>query len=73
MALDMCLSKPVHPNHIKRGFTVVYIILISAQKHRLWVFVRTASIYVLSRNKKNIGIFICKFTVFSDKIFNIFE
>ena len=35
------------PNHhyiIKLGFTGVYIIfLISAQKHRLWVLVRTAS------------------------------
>ena len=44
-------------------FTRVYIILlISAQKHRLWVLVRTATrvstIYVLSRNlkKKNIRI-----------------
>ena len=49
---------------IKLGFTGVYIIfLVSAQKHRLWVLVRTASarrfkqvptIYVLSRNMKNI-------------------
>ena len=29
---------------VKLGFTGVYIIfLISAQKHRLWVFIRTAS------------------------------
>ena len=36
---------------VKLGFTGVYIIfLISAQKHRLWVLVRTASsIYVLRR------------------------
>ena len=53
---------------VKLGFTGVYIIfLISAQKHRLWVLVRTASerrfyqvltIYVLSRNMKNIRLFI---------------
>ena len=54
--------------HVKLGFTGVYIIfLISAQKHRLWVLIRTASprrfqcvptIYVLSRNMENISIFI---------------
>ena len=33
-----------HFNIVKLGFTEVYIIfLISAQKHRLWVLVRTAS------------------------------
>ena len=47
---------------VKLGFIGVYIIfLISAQKHRLWVLVRTAlmrrfsrvpTIFVLSRNKK---------------------
>ena len=52
---------------VKLGFTGVYIIfVISAQKHRLWVLVRTASarrfkreptIYILSRNMKNIRIF----------------
>ena len=51
-------------------------------KHRLWVRVRTASprrflrvptIYVLSRNMKNIGIFYQKFFIFGGKIFNIFE
>ena len=45
---------------------VIPIFLIFAQKHRLWVLVRTASarrflrvptIYVLSKNKKNIEIF----------------
>ena len=46
-----------HFNIVKLGFTGVDIIfLISAQKHRLWVLVRTASvlsrIYVLSRNMK---------------------
>ena len=55
---------------VKLGFTGVYIIfLISAQKHRLWVLFRTASarrfkrvptIYVLSRNMKNIRIFYLK-------------
>ena len=37
---------PLQPHFyiVKVGFTGVYIIfLISAQKHRLWVFVRTAS------------------------------
>ena len=37
---------PLKPHFymVKLGFTGVYIIfLISAQKHRLWVFVRTAS------------------------------
>ena len=53
---------------VKLGFKGVYIsFLISAKKHRLWVLVRTAStrrfyrvptIYVLSRNTKNIRIFV---------------
>ena len=48
-----------HFHIVKLGFTGVYIIfLISAQKHILWVLVRTATIYVLSRNIKNIRIFI---------------
>ena len=68
---------------VKLGFTGVYIIfLISAQKHRLWVLVRTASmrrfsrvstIYVLSRNMQNIRIFIWKLSFFGGEIFNIFE
>ena len=50
---------PLKPHFyiIKLGFTGVYInFLISSQKHRLWVLVRTAlpKIYVLSRNMKNI-------------------
>ena len=65
-------SDPLKPNFyiVKLGFTGVYIILlISTQKHRLWVLVRTASprrfkrvptIYVLSRNKKNIRFFYLK-------------
>ena len=50
---------PLKPNLyiVELGFTGVYItFLISAQKHRLWILVRTA--YVLSRNMKNIRIFI---------------
>ena len=46
-----------HFNIVKLGFTGVYIIfLIFALKHRLWVLVRIASptIYVFSRNMKNI-------------------
>ena len=44
---------------VKLGFTGVYInFLISAQKHRLWVLVRTPSlIYVLSKNMKTTRIF----------------
>ena len=69
---ETCLYNfdPLKPHFytVKLGFTGVYIIfLISAQKHRLWVLVRTASprrflrvptIYVLSRNMKNIRVFI---------------
>ena len=59
---------------VKLGFSGVYtFFLISAQKHRLWVLVRTASprwfervptVYVLSRNMKNIVFFVRKFSVF---------
>ena len=54
-------TKP-HFYIVKLGLKGVYIFFISAQKHRLWVLVRTASagrfwrvptIYVLSRNIKN--------------------
>ena len=63
---------PLKPHFciVKLGFTGVYIIfLISAQKHRLWVLVRTAfervpTIYVLSRNMKNIEIFYLKIFIF---------
>ena len=67
---------PLKPHFylVKLGFTGVYIILlISAQKHRLWVLVRTASLYVLSRNMKNIRIFYLKIFIFGGKVFNIFE
>ena len=53
--------KPHFYIYSKKGFTGVYIVfLISAQKHRLFVLVRTASI-VLSRGKKNISFISEKF------------
>ena len=75
---------PLKPHFyiVKLGFIGVYIIfLISAQQHRLWVLVRTASvrrfervptIYVLSRNMKNIRIFIWKFSFFWVVKFSIY-
>ena len=67
---------------VKLGFTGVYIIfLISAQKHRLWVLVRTASarrflrvptIYVLSRNMKNISVFLSENFQFLEVKFSIY-
>ena len=40
-----------HFHIVKLGFTRVYIIfLISAQKHRLWIFVRTASVLTSTHN-----------------------
>ena len=43
---------PLKP-HFYMGFTEVYIIfLISAQKHRLWVLVRTASVDPFSEGKR---------------------
>ena len=57
---------PLKPHFyiVKLGFTGVYIIfLISTQKHRFWVLVPT--IYVLSRNMKNIRNFCLKFLRFS--------
>ena len=77
---------PLKPHFyiVKLGFTGVYIIfLISDQKHRLWVLVRTASarrflrvptIYILSRNIKNIRNFLSEnFHYFGGEIFNMFE
>ena len=59
---------PLKPHFyiLKLGFTGVYIIfLISAQKHRLWVLVRTTlPIWVLSSNIENIRIFVKKFSFF---------
>ena len=48
---------------VKLGFTGVYIFF--ALKHRLWVLVRTASINVLSKNKKNIKNFHLKIDIFT--------
>ena len=77
-----CLYKvdPLKPHFyiVKLGFTGVYVIfLISGQKHRLWVLVRTATIYILSRNVKKyqnvyLKIFI-SFFFFGGNIFSIFE
>ena len=56
---------------VKLGLTEgIHYFLIFALKHRLWVRVRTASlvsvstIYVLSKNKKNITIFHLKIIIF---------
>ena len=52
---------PLKPHFyiVKLGFTGVYIIfLISAQKHRLWVLVRTASLMFWAEIWKNIKFFI---------------
>ena len=73
---------PLKPNFyiVKLGFTGVYFIfLISAQKHRLWVLVKTASarrfervpqIYVLSRNMKNIRVFLSEYFQFLEAKFS---
>ena len=66
---------------VKPGFTGVYINFhISAQKHILWVLVKTASPILtsthnlcLSRNMKNIRNFILKLSDLVDENFNIFE
>ena len=67
---------------VKLGFTGVYFIfLISAQKNRLWVLVRNAlprrflqvpTIYVLSRNMKNIRVFLSENCQFLDVKFSIY-
>ena len=71
---------------VKLGFTVVYIIFLisaqKAQKHRLWVLIRTASVAVLmsthnpcfeQKYEKNIRTFYLKIFVFGSKMFSIFE
>ena len=72
---------PLKPHFyiVKLGFKGVYVtFLISAQKHRLWYSLepprRSGSneyptIYVLSRNMKNIRIFFLKIFIFWWKIF----
>ena len=55
--MKTCLYNVVYI--VKRVYRGIYYFLISAQKHRLWVLVRTASTtYVLSRHMKNIRIFV---------------
>ena len=75
---------PLKPHFyiVKLGFTGVYIIfLISSQKYKLWILVRTASakrfkrvptIYILSRNMINFRIFLWKLSVFGGEISIIF-
>ena len=58
---------PLKPHFyiVKVGFTGVYIIfLVSAQEHWLWVLVLVPTIYVLSRNMKNIRVFYLKISSF---------
>ena len=43
-----------------QGYTYFFIF---APKHRLWV----PTIYVLGKNKKNISIFVMKFSIFTDE------
>ena len=74
---------PLKPHFyiVKLGFTGVYIIfLISAQKHRLWVLVRTRGgsneypqSMFWSEIWKKYQNFIWKFSVLGGKIFSIFE
>ena len=70
---------PLKPHFyiVKLGFTGVYIIfLISAQNidcgYSLEPPRRVPTIYVLSRNMENIGVFYMKVSVFGDEIFYIF-
>ena len=66
---------PIKPHFyiVKLGFTRVYIIfLISAKTFRLWVLVRTASMF-WAEIWKHIRIFIWKLPVFGGGIFYIFE
>ena len=65
---------PLKPHFfiVKLGFTGVDIIfLISAQKHRLWVLDRTASL-ILSRNMKNVRVFLSENFQFLEVKFSIY-
>ena len=68
---------PLSPTFL--GFTGEYIIFFSAQNHRVWVLVRThlprrfSTNYVLSRNMKNVRIYIFFFFFFFVKIFSLFQ
>ena len=50
---------------VNMGFTGVYVCLIFALKHRLRQFYSVPTIYVLSKNKKNITIFHLKIIIFT--------
>ena len=77
--VSTCLKQAVFPNPIATCLRQVGLsinFLISAQKHRLWVLVRTASlrrfyqvpaVYVLSRNMKTTRIFHLNLSVFGVK------
>ena len=55
----------IEKNGVYRGIPY-FLLFFFALKHRLCVFVRTASlIYVLSKNKKNITIFYLKIIIFT--------
>ena len=62
-----CNEHPLTPHFyiVKLGFTGVFFFLIFAPKHRLWVHVRTASIYVLSKIRKNFKTFHLKMNIFT--------
>ena len=69
---------PLKPHFyiVKLGITEVYIIfLISAQKHKLWVPVRTASSQSMfwAEIRKISEVFIWKFSFFGGEIFIVFE
>ena len=75
MITGPCHVYPLTPHFymVKLGFTGVYIFSYFSLKHRLWVLIRTASlrrfrrvptIYVLSKNTKNITIFHLKIIIF---------
>ena len=76
MQTSPCNEYPLTPHFyiFELGFTRVYIFLIFALKHRLWVLVRTASVRrflrvltsnVLSKHKKNITFCHLKNTIFT--------
>ena len=61
-------------NIAKLGYAGVYLLffLIFAPKHRLWVLVRIVpTIYVFSKNKKNVKIFYMKFSIFACEKFSV--
>ena len=70
MQTCLCNVDPLKPHFyiVKLGFTWVlgiHFFLISALKHRSWVLERVPTIYVLSKNKKNIPIFLLKIIIFT--------